>query len=58
MVRRVRQAYTNANTIITDDFRDTEDLDGLFSGFDPEDGTYDVSSWQYKGMEIAARLRR
>ena len=29
-------AYTNAATIIDEDFRDTEDLDGLFSGFDPE----------------------
>ena len=29
-------AYTNAATIVSEDFRDTEDLDGLFSGFDPE----------------------
>src|SRR5207302_1365513 len=28
--------YTNAATIISEDFRDTEDLDGLFSGFDEE----------------------
>src|ERR1700754_1809267 len=28
--------YTNAATIIRDDFRDTEDLDGLFSGWDAE----------------------
>ena len=26
--------YTNAPTIMTEDFRDTEDLDGLFSGWD------------------------
>src|SRR5205085_6707239 len=26
--------YTNAATIVSEDFRDTEDLDGLFSGFD------------------------
>ena len=31
-------AYTNAATLIAADFRDTEDLDGLFSGFDPETG--------------------
>ena len=31
-------AYTNAATILREDFRDTEDLDGLFSGFDPEIG--------------------
>src|SRR6185503_13869566 len=29
-------AYTNASTIVNEDFRDTEDLDGLFSGFDHE----------------------
>src|SRR5213592_2959476 len=29
-------AYTNAASIISEDFRDTEDLDGLFSGFDPD----------------------
>jgi formate dehydrogenase major subunit len=28
--------YTNAPVIIDERFRDTEDLDGLFSGFDPE----------------------
>src|SRR6476659_763818 len=28
------RAYTNAPMILRDDFRDTEDLDGLFSGFD------------------------
>ena len=30
-------AYTNASTIIQEGFRDTEDLDGLFSGYDPAD---------------------
>src|SRR5262245_2827630 len=42
-------AYTNAATIINEDFRDTEDLDGLFSGWDPEKGGYDPKSWQYAG---------
>ncbi|NMO02098.1 molybdopterin-dependent oxidoreductase [Gordonia sp. TBRC 11910] len=42
-------AYTNAASKISADFRDTDDLDGLFSGFDPESGTYDQSSWQYTG---------
>jgi formate dehydrogenase major subunit len=41
--------YTNAAAIIGEEFRDTEDLDGLFSGFDPEKGTYDPVSWQYEG---------
>lgn len=43
-------AYTNAATIIDEAFRDTEDLDGLFSGWDPQTRTYDSSSWQYEGV--------
>jgi len=43
--------YTNAATIINEDFRDTEDLGGYFSGFDTETGTYDRSSWRYEGEE-------
>ena len=46
--------YTNAATIVNEDFQGTEDLDGLFSGFDPETGTYDRSSWMYEGGEVAA----
>jgi len=41
-------AYTNAATRVSEDFRDTEDLGGLFSGFDPESGRYDLSSWAYQ----------
>jgi formate dehydrogenase major subunit len=44
-------AYTNAATIVSEDFRDTEDLDGLFSGFDPETRGYDIASWMYRGHE-------
>jgi formate dehydrogenase major subunit len=44
-------AYTNAATIVSDEYRDTDDLDGLFSGFDPETRTYDTKSWQYAGQE-------
>ncbi len=44
-------AYTNAATIVTEDFRDTEDLDGLFSGYNPEAGQYDVTSWRYAGTQ-------
>jgi formate dehydrogenase major subunit len=46
--------YTNAATIVSEDFRDTEDLDGLFSGLDPESRVYDSDSWQYEGGEVAA----
>ena len=45
-------AYTNAGAIVSPDFKDTEDLDGLFSGWDPEKGTYDPASWQYEGNDV------
>src|SRR5882757_7775171 len=44
-------AYTNAATIVCDEFRDTEDLDGLFSGWDEASRTYDTSTWRYKGPD-------
>src|SRR3954466_12519873 len=44
-------AYTNAANIIDEKFQDTEDLDGLFSGFDPEAGQYDPLSWHYEPPE-------
>src|ERR1700704_860685 len=50
-------AYTNAATIVNDDFKDTEDLDGLFSGWDQNKRVYDPASWLYAGHEAdAARL--
>src|SRR3984957_1884791 len=39
-------AYTNAGAILREDFADTEDLDGLFSGFDAEARAYDRTTWQ------------
>lgn len=47
-------AYTNGPTLISDAFQDTEDLEGLFSGWDPERGEYDPASWQYAGAAEAA----
>ncbi|HET7721662.1 MAG TPA: molybdopterin-dependent oxidoreductase, partial [Acidimicrobiales bacterium] len=44
-------AYTNAATIIDERFADTEDLDGLFSGWDADARVYDTGSWQYAGGE-------
>src|SRR3954469_22474880 len=44
-------AYTNAAAIISDEYGDTEDLDGLFSGFDPGRATYKTDSWAYRGRE-------
>ena len=58
--------YTNASTIINDQFRDTEDLDGVFSGLMkyeekkdwPYNGftaQYDTRTWQYAGTEAEIR---
>lgn len=47
-------AYTNAATLVSEDFRDTEDLGGLFSGFDPQTRQYDPSSWTYERDEAGA----
>lgn len=44
-------AYTNAATVIHEDFADTEDLDGLFSGYDEKLGSYDLKSWGYATEE-------
>lgn len=43
-------AYTNAATLISEDFVDANDLDGVFSGYDPETGKYDSTSWAYEGQ--------
>src|SRR4051794_38175528 len=41
--------YTNAPTLIDAKYKDTEDLDGLFSGFvDGERSRYDADTWQYQ----------
>jgi len=40
--------YTNAPTLLRDDFKDTEDLDGLFSGWNAEDKKYDPGTWLYR----------
>ncbi len=47
------KSYTNAAAIVSEEFRDTEDLDGLFSGWNEERGQYDIESWQYRGVEVA-----
>jgi formate dehydrogenase major subunit len=48
-------AYTNAAAILREDFADTEDLDGLFSGFDTDLGHYDPESWQYADRQDEGR---
>ncbi len=39
--------YTNAGMILREDLRDTEDLGGLFSGWDPDRKEYSGDSWRY-----------
>jgi len=40
-------AYTNASTIVGDEYVDAEDNGGLFSGYDPQSGAYHNTSWAY-----------
>ncbi len=42
-------AYTNASSIINDQYVDAEDNGGIFSGYDPQSGSYDNASWAYAG---------
>ncbi|MGI8524203.1 MAG: formate dehydrogenase, partial [Nocardioides sp.] len=46
-------AYTNASTILSEDFRDTEDLAGVFSGLKDDGSAYEMSSWMYEGGVVA-----
>ena len=50
------QAYTNATFLVRDEYRDAEDLDGVFSGLKADHSAYDAHSWQYK-MTDAGELR-
>src|SRR5512138_3276581 len=59
--------YTNASTIINEDFKDTEDLDGVFSGLMESKGgvpewpfngfinQYDGATWQYARTKVGAQ---
>src|SRR5580700_6373307 len=44
--------YTNAATILTEEFADTEDLDGVFSGLNTEQRYYDFDTWRYQGEAV------
>jgi formate dehydrogenase major subunit len=50
--------YTNAATLINDAFKDTEDLDGVFSGYDEQSHEYDPDSWSYKDEEPPRGAKR
>ena len=40
-------AYTNASTLVTEEFKDTEELEGVFSGFDETTRKYEQGLWRY-----------
>jgi formate dehydrogenase major subunit len=44
--------YTNAATIIREDFEDTEELGGLFSGWNEQEGRYSPETWAYAGTTL------
>ena len=44
--------YTNASTVLRDDFKDTEELDGVFSGFDEKSKSYSPETWLYEGAPV------
>jgi len=50
--REYVQHYTNASQIISEDIALPDDLDGVFSGYDPEAKAYDDTSWQYAGLDV------
>ena len=45
--------YTNAATLVNEEFKGPEDLGGFFSGWDPETATYDPND-----LELRGRRRR
>lgn len=48
-------AYTNASFLVDENYRDTEDLDGLFSGYDPDTASYDPATWHYESTHHGGR---
>src|SRR3954463_11610386 len=44
-------AYTNASFIVDERFCDAEDLQGLFSGYDPDTASYNPETWQYESTD-------
>lgn len=54
--RDFAMAYTNIADIIEDGYGDPEQNDGVFSGFDAAAGSYDHSSWQYRGKRVPSSI--
>ena len=45
--------YTNAPVLLREDFKDTEDLEGLFSGYIPDERRYAFDTWQYAHQDVS-----
>jgi len=48
--------YTNIAHIIDEGFEDTEDNGGVFSGFNPDTGSYKEETWQYAGKTVPSSI--
>jgi formate dehydrogenase major subunit len=48
--------FTNISTIIDHRFKDADQLDGLFSGWNEEKHAYQYDSWQYEGEAVPSSL--
>jgi len=46
--------YTNAATLVSADFRDADDLNGVFSGLSEDGKSYNPQSWSYQRNPAAA----
>src|SRR5512142_256515 len=40
--------YTNAASLVSADYKDTEDMDGVFAGLDTNAKKYDIKAWAYQ----------
>jgi len=49
-------AFTNAATLINTGFKDTEENDGFFSGYNAQTRAYDHATWQYQTTKAPERV--
>ena len=49
-------AFTNAATLVNAGFKDTDDNDGFFSGYNPQTRAYDRATWQYQTTKAPDRV--
>ena len=45
--------YTNAPSLINPDYKGPDDLEGLFSGWDPQAKKYNTATWAYQSEQAA-----